>query len=171
MIKIRKANINDLNDALQIYEDAIEKFAIEKTFQWEKGYPPNEESFNNDLKNNEIYVALIENKIVGVMTFLLDGEGDYLDIDGMWLNNEKYLTIHRIAVSKSYYGKGVGSFLINYAKQYCLNNNFNSIRIDTHALNFDMQKMLTRNGFVRCGVIKLRNKNFDLRVAYQLVVK
>lgn len=171
MVSIRKASINDLKCALRIYEDAIEKFAIEKTFQWEKGYPPNEESFRNDFINNEIYVALMDEKIVGVMTFLLNGEDDYLEIDGKWLNDEKYLTIHRIAVAKEYYGKGIGYLLIKFAKDYCLNNSFNSIRIDTHALNFDMQKMLSRNGFTRCGVIRLRNKNFDLRDAYQLIVK
>lgn len=171
MVLIRKANLNDLHAVLDIYDDAIEKFALEKTYQWEKGFPPNKESFLEDLKNNEIYVALLDSKIVGVMTFLLNGEEDYNKIDGAWLNDETYLTIHRIAVAKSCYGLGIGYNLINFARKYCLENSFNSIRIDTHKLNLDMKKMLERNGFVRCGIIKLRNKNFDLRDAYQLVVK
>ncbi len=171
MFLIRKASINDLNEVLKIYEDAIIKFEQEKTFQWTKGFPPNEESFKNDLVNNEIYVAMLDNKIVGVMTFLLDGEEDYTEIDGSWINEDKYLTIHRIAVSKECYGKGIGYKLIDFAKDYCLKNGYYNIRIDTHVRNFDMKKLLTRNGFVYTGIIKLRNKNNDLRDAYQIDLK
>lgn len=171
MFLIRKADIFDLNNVLKIYEDAIEKFELDKTFQWEKGFPPNEESFKDDLINNEIYVATIDNVVVGVMTFLLDGEEDYKEIDGCWINEDKYLTIHRIAVSKEYYGLGIGYRLIEFAKQYCLKNEYYSIRIDTHNRNFDMKKMLVRNGFVYTGIIKLRNKFNDLRDAYQIDLK
>ena len=107
MINFRKACIDDLESVLEIYNDAIAKFEFEKTFQWTKGFPPNEDSFRNDLINNEIIVALENDSIVGVMTLLLNGEDDYLEIDGKWLNDEKYITIHRIAVSKSCYGKCV----------------------------------------------------------------
>ena len=171
MISFRKANINDLDTVLKIYDDAIVKFEVEKTFQWTKGFPPNEDSFRSDLDNNEMIVALENDSVVGVMTLLLNGEDDYLEIDGKWLNDEKYITIHRIAVSKEYYGKGIGYSLISYAKEFALKNKLNNIRIDTHELNFDMKKMLERNGFIRCGIIKLRNKNNDLRDAYQLAIK
>lgn len=171
MFLIRKANINDLKEVIKIYDQAIEKFKQERTFQWEKGFPPNEESFKNDLVNNEIYVATLDNDIVGVMTFLLNGEDDYLEIDGEWINEDKYLTIHRIAVSKEYYGKGIGYKLIDFAKDYCIFNNYKSIRIDTHNKNFDMKRMLERNGFVYTGIIKLRNKSNDLRDAYQIDLK
>ena len=58
-----------------------------------------------------------------------------------------------------------------YSKEFALDNSLNNIRIDTHKNNIDMKKMLTRHGFSMCGVIKLRNKNNDLRDAYQLVIK
>ena len=93
MYIFRKAVLSDLNQVLHIYEDAIEKFAKEKTFQWEKGFPPNEESFRNDLINYDIFVCLDNEKVVGVMTCILTGEDDYLEIDGEWLNDEPYLTI------------------------------------------------------------------------------
>jgi ribosomal protein S18 acetylase RimI-like enzyme len=171
MILFRKATINDLDRALKIYHEAIEKFATDKTFQWVEGYPPNEESFKNDLVKYNPIVATIDEEVVGVMTLILDGEEDYLSIEGEWLNDDKYLTIHRIAVSKDYYGKRVGSSLLDYAKEFALDNSLNNIRIDTHKNNIDMKKMLTRHGFSMCGVIKLRNKNNDLRDAYQLVIK
>ena len=142
MISFRKANINDLNAALKIYKDAIEKFAIEKTFQWVEGFPPNEKSFKNDIENYDLIVALNNNEVIGVMTLILDGEEDYLEIDGSWLNDDKYLTIHRIAVSKECYGLGVGRALLNHAIEYALNHSLNNIRIDTHKLNIDMKKML-----------------------------
>ena len=43
-----------------------------------------------------------------------------------------------------------------------------NIRIDTHEKNLTMQKALARQGFVRCGLVRLREGE---RIAYQYVAK
>ena len=43
-----------------------------------------------------------------------------------------------------------------------------NLRIDTHEKNLTMQKALTRQGFVRCGLVRLREGE---RIAYQYVAK
>lgn len=165
MVTIKRADISHLSYALSIYNDAIKKFEIEKTYQWTKGYP-NEDIFKQDLIENQVYVADLNGKIVGIMTILLQEELDYREIDGKWLNDEKYITIHRIAVKQEFLGKGIGSSLIDYAIKFVTESGINNIRIDTHEFNYDMKKLLLRKGFIKCGVIKLRNKNFELRDAY-----
>ena len=166
MVLIRRATINDLNGVFEIYNDAVEKFAVEKTYQWVKGYP-SIETFKNDLEVNNVFVVIKENNIVGVMTVLTEDELDYNEIEGSWLNCEKYFTVHRIAVKKEALGMGIGSMMIEYVKKLAADRGIYNIKIDTHKLNFYMKRLLEKRGFKLCGFIKLRNKNFDLRYAYQ----
>jgi len=166
MVLIRKAQIDDLEEVLNIYNDAILKFEEEKTYQWKKGYP-NKEIYLSDLKENHLFVATVDSNVVGVMTVLTNGEPDYEKIDGAWLNDSKYYAVHRVAVKKEALGCGVGSKLIEYAINFSKLNGINNIKIDTHELNKDMKRLLERKGFVKCGVIKLKDKNFELRDAYQ----
>ena len=166
MVLIRKATIDDLKEVLDIYHDAVKKFEEEKTYQWQKGYP-NKDIYLDDLKNNHLFVATNDSNVVGVMTVLTNGEPDYEEIDGSWLNESKYYAVHRVAVKKEALGCGVGSKLIEYAINFSKLNGVNNIKIDTHEFNKDMKRLLERKGFVKCGTIKLREKNFELRDAYQ----
>ena len=43
------------------------------------------------------------------------------------------------------------------AVKLCLEKVIFSIKNDTHRLNQSMQRMLVKNGFVRCGIIYLEN--------------
>ena len=167
MLTIRKADISDLNKVLEIYADARVKFANDKTFQWKDNYP-NEETYNIDLQENHVFVVLSNDSIAGVMTVLTKEEPDYKVIDGKWLNNDSYITIHRIAVKKEYLHQGLGSKLISFAKEFAFENNFKNIRIDTHENNIHMKKMLEKQNFKYCGVIYLHEKNMETRDAFQL---
>ena len=162
---IREAKINDLEQVLIIYQDAREKFAIDKTYQWKDDYP-NKDTFNEDLKINKVFVIEDSNKILGVMTILLDEELDYRIIDGKWKNDDPYITIHRIAIKKEYLGQGLATKLITFAKEFAIKNNIFNIRIDTHNHNYDMKNLLLKNKFEFCGVIFLKNKNLEKRDAY-----
>ena len=164
---IREASINDIEQVLKIYADAREKFANDKTYQWKDGYP-NEITFCEDLKVNKVFVLEEENIIAGVMTVLTDEEPDYKTIDGKWLNNETYITIHRIALKKEFLHQGFATKLIDFAKNFAINNNVYNIRIDTHNQNKDMKKLLSKSGFIYCGVIYLIEKNLEPRDAFQL---
>ena len=70
------------------------------------------------------------------------------------LNEEPYLTIHRLA------GDGQVHGLFSGALHYCKN-----IRGDTHADNKTMQRLIEKNGFTKCGTIYA--KNGTARIAYQ----
>ena len=170
MLKFRKADINDLEEVLEIYSEARLKFANDKTYQWTDNYP-NEDTYKQDLEENNVFVTILDNKIVGVLTILLKEELDYRVINGNWINDEKYITIHRIATKAGYRGNGIGSFMIEVAKKFALENNINNIRIDTHENNIDMKRLLNKMSFVKCGVIYLREKNNDPRDAFLLNIK
>ncbi len=158
-MNVRDANMSDLDKIMNIYKIA-QKFMINNgnSSQWGLGYP-HRDLIESDIKNNKCKVIEDESGIHAVFA-LFDGiDPTYVNIsDGAWLNEEPYLTIHRIASD----GKSHGIF--KTALDYCKNLTDN-IRIDTHQNNLIMQKLIEKNGFVKCGIIYVSDGT--PRIAYQ----
>ena len=87
----------------------------------------------------------------------------YNEIDGKWINNDSYITIHKIA--SKYFQKGIASFMLNHAITTAKSNNIYNIRIDTHKDNLSMQRFLTKHDFKACGTIYLASG--DPRIAFE----
>ena len=58
-------------------------------------------------------------------------------------------------------GRGAAGFCMDWCFARCPN-----LRMDTHRDNAPMQRALAKNGFVYCGVIRLRSDGSQ-RLAYQ----
>jgi hypothetical protein len=94
----------------------------------------------------------------------MDGiEPNYQRIEnGKWINNESYITLHRIASDGKV--KGIFKSIMEYCKTISDN-----IRIDTHENNLIMQKLIEKNGFKKCGTIYVADGT--PRIAYQWTKK
>lgn len=170
---IRYANINDKEQILKIYEDAKELFSTLGYFQW-KGTYPGKDNFLSDIKDNKVLVYDKDGVITTILTLVIKPDNNYFEIDGKWLNDEAYISIHRNATSKDYYHQGYSTLLFTEAEKYVLAMGIRNIRIDTHESNLYMQKMLEKLGYKKCGIIKLLGRT-DLdnpyRIAYQKILK
>mgnify|MGYP004623684033 FL=1 len=158
---IRKAGLNDLNIILKIFEHARNYMKENNNpNQWGDNHPP-ASLIEEDIKNSIGYVCLDEeNNIVGYFCFYIGIEEDYNQIyEGDWLNDKEYAVIHRIATISN--KKGIGAFCM----RYCFYK-YKNIKIDTSEYNIPMQKLLEREGYTKCGIIKLR-RNYEDRIAFQ----
>ena len=159
MLKIRNAEHSDLERILEIYRYAQE-FMIQtgNATQWGRSYPE-EALIRRDIAQNACKVIYDEMGIHGVFALFSEPDPTYAKIDnGHWLNDEPYLTIHRMA------GDGQVHGLFSRAADYCKGLSRN-IRIDTHADNRVMQRCIEQNGFRKCGMISVRDGS--PRLAYQ----
>ena len=164
--------LDDLNKLMDIYDLARVRMVNEGNLtQWD-----NREVFKTeiiDYINKKILYKVIENdEIVGYFAYIYDIEHAYDVINGKWLNQDKYITIHKIA--SKYNNKGIGGFIIKYVIDRCKKEGIYNIKIDTHKNNLSMNKFLTNKGFINCGVISLTldfNDEYSLRNAYQLVIR
>ena len=111
-----------------------------------------------DIEEDSSYVVLEDGKIVGTFACIKGIEPTYIEIDGKWLNDDPYVTIHRIA-SKS---RGVFNCAIEYAKKFNMD-----IRIDTHKDNSIMRHLIEKAGFEECGIIVVDDGT--PRIAYQRI--
>lgn len=163
-MKIRKAIVAELDRIMTIYADAREYMRENgnKT-QWSGGYP-SEGLVRADIEAGLLYVVIEEDdptRLLGVFYYREGSDPTYEKIyEGHWQNDAPYGVIHRIAVSRDSHGKGVAALCFAYGFSLCKN-----LKIDTHRNNLPMQRSLSKNGFVPCGVIYLENG--EERLAYQ----
>lgn len=157
---IRKARMDDLNLIMDIYRTA-QDFMIESgnPNQWGHFYP-SEELVKEDIDNAISYLICgDDNDPHGVFVLIVGLEPTYQHIEnGSWLNDDDYVTLHRIASDGKVHG------IFQSAIDYCKSISDN-IRIDTHSNNVIMQKQIEKNGFEKCGTIYVREGS--PRIAYQ----
>lgn len=157
---IRKAQVSDIDFIMPIYDTAkLYMAANGNPNQWVGGYPSREQILS-DIEKSQCYVLEESGEIHAAFIFIIGEDPTYGFIEGQWLNQEPYGTIHRIASD----GKIRGVF--EKALNYCLGQ-ISNIRIDTHEDNKIMQAKILENGFTHCGTIYLASG--APRLAFQFV--
>lgn len=166
---IRLATLNDLPAIMEIIQDAKELLKKSGSSQWNTsdGYPT-KEIIKDDIEKQQLFVYE-DSVVIGIMTCIIGEDSSYKDIEGKWITDSmRYITIHRIAVKKEHYHKGIAKALLHYAKRWGRKQSgATSIRLDTHPFNIPMQNLVKQQGFTYCGTIHLLNREDNLRLAYE----
>ena len=161
MYKIRNTTIEDLDELRRIFRIAREQMRADgNPTQWQDDRP--EERFvMEDIAKGNSYVIENDGKIIGTFAFIIGIDPTYIEIDGSWLNDKEYGTIHRIASDG--FAKGLFKAVLDHVCGYGVD-----IRIDTHENNARMLHLLEKYGFVRCGII-ITDDGTE-RIAFQKIV-
>ena len=143
---IRLAQYNDLEHILAVYETARE-YMIKNgnPGQWGKIYPERS-MLEDDIARRQLFVDEEGGSIHGVFMFRIGEDETYARIEGAWLSERPYGTIHRVASDGLV--KGVFSRCVAFCKA-----RIPRLRIDTHEDNHTMRRLIERQGFVYCGTI------------------
>ena len=159
---VRNTVPNDIPKVLKIYARARE-------FMRENGNPtqwgdsrPSESVVRRDVERGVSYVVEDEGNVCGVFAFIIGDDPTYSYINGEWLNDEPYGTVHRIASGGE--GRGVLKACLEFCEAKCRN-----IRIDTHENNAVMRHLLEKHGFRYCGIIL--TDDGTPRMAYQKIIR
>lgn len=158
-MKIKKADMNDLKEILNIYSYARRYMKAHKNpTQWGDDRP-SESVIKNDITNGNSFVVIDNDVISGVFSFIIGEDETYKKIyDGKWLNDKAYGTVHRLA------GNGKSKGIFDFSMGYC-EKLIDNIRIDTHKNNKIMQYLLSKRGYKKCGMIYVEDGSE--RLAYQ----
>ena len=165
---IRLAEKKDIDKIMQIIADARESIGRLGIDQWQYGYPTRD-IVKEDIMLDRSFVVEVEGNIVATFALMMNGEPTYKKIYcGAWMGDGEYLALHRIAINSKNRGQGIAEKIIAFLGEYANENNYSSIRVDTHTGNIPMRKMLEKNGFEYCGTIHLLDG--QPRVAYEKLV-
>ena len=153
-MEIILAEKEDINELVNLYHIAVDHMFDENNInQWQH----TEDNFINHItkyiNENKFYKVVKNNEIVGFFAMIYGIDVTYNEIKGKWINNDPYVTIHKIA--SKYYQQGIASEMLNYVINDAIKKGIYIVRIDTHKDNISMHKFLQKHGFINCGVISI----------------
>ena len=130
-LSVRRAIAEDLNSIMDIYSSAQEfMIASGNPTQWGHFYP-DEEMIKDDLEKGICFLACVNKEIHGVAALCEGDESSYQYIEnGEWLNDDEYVTVHRIAGDGE--DHGVFERIIDYCK-----GKYDNIRISLYHVSVD----------------------------------
>lgn len=139
--------------------------------QWQKGYP-SKEVWEQDIIDEMAWLAVEEGQVLGVFAFQTTPDVSYGEIEGNWLTDGVYASMHRVCVADESKGKGVAGKMFAYGFEMARKLGFSAMRIDTHPGNLPMQRALTKAGFKACGTIYLKGgcEDGDARIGFEALL-
>lgn len=170
-MNIRVANINDIQNIMNIYAQAREYMNNQgNSNQWGNHYPPRN-LVEHNISTEKCYV--VEDgqtgEICAVFYFAIEADATYKNIEfGQWRNDRPYGVVHRIAVGGNAHNKGVASRCIDYAVARCRECGIYDLRMDTHEDNIPMQRFLEKKNFRKCG--KVYVEDGSERIVYHKII-
>ena len=163
----RRAEPRDLDAIVAVVVHARAAIRALGIDQWQDGYPE-PELLASDIAAGIGHVFEADGRIAGYLALASAPEPVYAHIDGAWLCDAPYLTVHRMCIDDGFRGTGLSARMIALAEDIARANRLASVRADTHRGNIVMQKLLVKCGFQRCGeVVYPVTAGDPIRIAYE----
>ena len=161
----------NLEEICRITEEAKAQLKRLGLDQWQKGYQ-SADVWENDIANGAAWLAKENGKVLGAFAFQKTPDVSYGQIEGKWLTDGPYASMHRVCVSDESKGKGVAGRMFGHGFSMAKQQGFCSVRIDTHPGNIPMQHALKKAGFVFCGTIYLKGgcEDGNARIAFERIL-
>jgi N-acetylglutamate synthase-like GNAT family acetyltransferase len=125
-MEIIKAKLKDKQGIKEIANLLKIETMSDNDFVWDK-----DDFIEKQINNGEYFIAIENNKIVGIMSFR---------------QRQDIMYIETMAIIKEFQSKGIGTQFINYAKKYTLEKNLTTLRAYAF-YQYNTQKFYLKNGF------------------------
>lgn len=168
-IDIKLAKKENIKEIEKFYEVVVDDLMKNINYPgWEKGIYPTVDDIINGIKNNDLYTAYYNEKIIGSVIINNVQESNYRLVD--WSieakNNEIYV-IHTLAIHPEYKGLKIAMQLLDYAETLAKNNNIKTIRLDVRKENIPAIKLYEKCNYNYVGEINL---HFGLFKLYEKII-
>lgn len=123
---IRRAVIDDIKKIQELSQELMEyeKQNATKEFMFNMDWALSEAGYNNykyNIENDWLYVACVNDEIVGYMTCWINKKRPWLEYQDMEIGN--------LYIQEKYRRLGIGSEFINIAKNLCKENSVKFLKI------------------------------------------
>lgn len=110
------------------------------------------EDLESMINNDNIFVAKIDDNIVGYVNFIVK------ERNHKGFRYRKQLDIDSICVDENYRNQGIGTALMNYIKQYALDNNCTDIFLNVNEENVNAINLYKKLG------MQIRHIAYDMQI-------
>ncbi len=156
-MQILKANITHLQDINDLISACRYNLISTGVHQWDEDYP-NNDTIRHDINQGELYIAMIAGELVGGVTLNQNEDTEYSQIT--WSYARPALVIHRLCVSPSHQGHGIGSALMAFGEKYAQAAQLSSIRLDVYSDNSIAVNLYKRLGYSTAGQFKFPSREY-----------
>lgn len=141
----RLAVMQDLSQLKDMYKQIVKNMNEQDIQVWDDIYPC--EFFEEDIKNNQLYVLLNNSEIVFAFVLCNANSGENTV---KWNDNHaKVLYVGRLGVNIKYSKKGIGSLMLNKAKEIAKTFGAEYLRLFVVDINKPAIQFYIKNGFVK----------------------
>ena len=151
----RQAVMQDLPQLKDMYKRIIKDINEQNIQIWDDIYPC--ELFEDDIKNNQLYILLNNGEIVSAFV-LSDTNSGETAVE--WNDNHaKAVYIDRLGVNVKYSKKGIGSLMLDNAKEIAKTLNAEYLRLFVVDINIPAIQLYTKKEFIKVNGVY--NEIFD----------
>lgn len=141
----RLAVMDDLSQIKIVYKEIIKIMDDNQIQIWDDIYPCN--FFEEDIKNNRLYILLNNNEVVSAFVLCDNNEGEK---SVEWkCDCGKVLYLDRLGVNVNYSRKGIGSLMLIKAKEIAKKLGAEYLRLFVVDINEPAIGLYIKNGFTR----------------------
>jgi ribosomal protein S18 acetylase RimI-like enzyme len=149
---LRQATHSDLTALMTLVRRVVPLMLADGNHQWDGDYP-NEQIFERDIDQGELWVAEQEDSIAAFAAITTDQSPEYANVG--WDIHEPAIVIHRLAVDPDFRGTGLARALMRHAESIARSRDILVLRVDTNTQNPATQRLLPKLGYVLAGEISL----------------
>lgn len=173
-MNIRLATYEDLDNIEALYTHLTEH--IEETINyagWVKDVYPTRDTAKSALERSDLFMLEKENNILGLVILNNIEDESYKDITwSVQAQSNELLVVHTLAINPNFRNMGSAKALMNFAKEYAMENKLKTIRLDTHIGNIPAYTLYESLGYKLCGTIELKDSStpFNEVRCYDLIL-
>ncbi len=155
-MKLVNTKQSETHIAMGIIDTAKKHLKEQGIDQWQNGYP-DLDCIKADTQNGKGFFVKDGEDILAYLCIDLGGEPAYNSLKGEWLSEEKYVVVHRMAMSDKARGKNLSGTIFGLVESFAKEKGVHYFRVDTDSDNLKMRHVLEKNGFSYRGTIWFDN--------------
>lgn len=148
---IKNSLISDIDEIFRLYRIATDFQKIKFTVHWPEF---DRKLIETEILENRQWKLLVKEEIACVWATTFNDPQIWEE-----RNNDPSVYIHRIAANPNFRGQNLVGEIVNWAKNYAIENDKKYIRMDTVGNNPGLIKYYKQCGFDFLGLFKPRNTN------------
>lgn len=148
-MEIRLATLEDMEELKKMYTSIIQNMEDRNISIWDEVYPC--VCFNDDIKEQQLYLLHHKNEIRSAFALCTSHAG--ADKVQWKKSSANSLYLDRFAVHVTYSHKGLGSFVIEKAKEIAKAKGYDAIRLFVVDYNIPAIQFYEKNGFIKADGI------------------
>lgn len=154
---IEKGSLENLDELEKLYNELNDYFSAHTNYPgWIKGVYPIRQTAIDGIKDDSLFVLKIGNQIAGSIILNHLPEEAYHQV--VWNTPDEYeniFVIHTLVVHPRFLKQGIGEKLLTFAKEYSIQKEIRSIRLDVSVNNLPAIALYEKMEYRHIGTVDL----------------